>query len=238
MVYVHARTPPVYGSAPLPQARPGRVVRARRRFRRSPMRAAARSASRRVSPRRGRPTRRTGRRSIWRKRPTMTTRRRGLPASSGCWRSPAMTPIRSTACRAPRRKARSRNSWPTASCRPTASSQAGIFRRLLAAAAQSGRRRLLLVQRHQITGDGGARRRRDGRDRHPRLVPGRRRAVPAAGSARRSAPALQLCRGGRRQRPHDQARRCAAVLGRQRARCAPATASSNSPTTRIAPRAA
>ena len=40
-----------------------------------------------------------------------------------------MTPTRSTACRAPRRKPRSRNSWPTASCRPTLRRQAGIFRR-------------------------------------------------------------------------------------------------------------
>ena len=64
---------------------------------RSPMRAAVRSASRRVSPPRSRPTRRKGRRSIWRRKPTTTTRRRGSPASSACWRSPAMTPIRSTA---------------------------------------------------------------------------------------------------------------------------------------------
>ena len=55
LVYVHARTPPVYGSAPMPQTRPGRTVHSRQRFRPSPMRAAARSASRRASPPRGRP---------------------------------------------------------------------------------------------------------------------------------------------------------------------------------------
>ena len=80
-----ARTPPVYGSAPLPQAgqaefciRDGDFDIAKRA--RLPDKPAGR-----ISTRRSRRTRRKDRSSIWRKKPIMTMRRHGSPASSGCW---------------------------------------------------------------------------------------------------------------------------------------------------------
>ena len=105
MVYVHARTPPVYGSAPMPQAghaelciRDGDFEIANARGCPVSQQARFTAAQPSESPK--------GPAVNLRKKPTTTTRRRVWPASSACWRSPATTPIRSTACRAPRRKPR------------------------------------------------------------------------------------------------------------------------------------
>ncbi len=105
MVYVHGRTPPVYGSAPLPQANHAELCIRDGDFeianaRGCPLNQQARfTAAQPSDSRKGRP-------SILRKKPTTTTRRRGLPASNACWRSPATTPTRSTALRAPGHKPR------------------------------------------------------------------------------------------------------------------------------------
>ena len=82
MVYLHVRTPPTYGSAPMP---PGRVELCLRdgdfeiaNARGCPVNEQAHSAPR------IRPTRLRVRRSIWRKKPTITTRKPALLAFSGC----------------------------------------------------------------------------------------------------------------------------------------------------------
>ena len=85
MVYVHARTPPVYGSAPLPQNGQCRVLHSRRRLRHRQCARLPGEPAGALFPRRGRPIRRKGRRSTLRKKPTTTTRRRGSPAYKGFW---------------------------------------------------------------------------------------------------------------------------------------------------------
>ena len=145
MVYVHARTPSLYGSPPLPQNGESPCSASAITISNSPMRAIVRSVSRSISPRRGLPNHRKDRRSIWRKQPTTTTRKPASPASSGCSRSPATTPTRSTASGRERRKPRSRNSCATASCRRTRV-EAGILRHVDPSGRQPGRRRILMVQ--------------------------------------------------------------------------------------------
>ena len=84
MVYLHARTPSVYGSAPLPQngnadfcIRNGDFDNCQRaRMPGEPAGALHAGATVRY--------RRKGRSSISRKKPTTMTPRRGLPASSAC----------------------------------------------------------------------------------------------------------------------------------------------------------
>ena len=95
---------------------------------------------------------------------------------------------------AARRKPRWRNSWPTASCRRTRRRKPDFSTRCSAAANPKAPD--FPGATIPNTGDGRARHRRDGRDRHPRLVSPCGRPMPAAGPARRSTPALQLCRGG------------------------------------------
>ncbi len=85
MVYVHARTPEVYGSSPLPQNGNADFCVRAGDFTDRRTAAVVRLANRRGSRRRSRPTRRKARRSIWPKKPTMTTTRRGSPAFNGFW---------------------------------------------------------------------------------------------------------------------------------------------------------
>ena len=84
MAYLHARTPPVYGTAPLPQngqadfcIRDGDLI--------LPTRGAAPRTNRPASTQPSRPTRQKDPLSIWRKNPITMMSRRGLQASSGCW---------------------------------------------------------------------------------------------------------------------------------------------------------
>ena len=88
---------PIYGNAPAPKRGnaalcvPQGQLRPRRRTQ-----LPARSAGA-VLAEHGRPKATAVRWSIWRRKPTMTTNRRAMPASSACSRSPATTPIPSTA---------------------------------------------------------------------------------------------------------------------------------------------
>ena len=83
MVYLHARTPSVYGAAPLPQNGDADFAPATAisKFR---TRAVARQASKPISARPSRPNRRKARSSTSRKKPTTTTHRLGLQESSAC----------------------------------------------------------------------------------------------------------------------------------------------------------
>ena len=84
MVYLHTRTPPVYGARRCRKtATP--ISASATAISKLPTRAVARRTSKPVSARPSRPTRRKDRSSTLRKKPTTTTRRHGLPASSGCW---------------------------------------------------------------------------------------------------------------------------------------------------------
>ena len=118
-LYIHARALPVYGGSPLPQAGHADFCVGADNFvlagdaklqpRRPADRAFHRGQAERDREGAGRLSRR-GRRI----RPTS---RRATPASSGCWRSPATTPTRSTASAAPRPTRRWRSSSPTTSSR-------------------------------------------------------------------------------------------------------------------------
>ena len=84
MVYVHARTPPVYGSAPLPQNGNAEFCIRDGNFEIDNARGCPVSQQARFPPR-GRPIRRKARRSTLRKKPTTTTRRPASPAYNGFW---------------------------------------------------------------------------------------------------------------------------------------------------------
>ena len=238
MVYVHARTPPVYGSAPLPQsgqaelcvrdgdfdianARGCPVNQQARFYRRAAVRYAERADGQ------------SGGRSRLRRRAGAARRH---PAAADDRRLRRLSDRR----RAGRQDAsRAREiSRPTASCRPTCAAKPEFFDALLAAAANPEGAGFSWCNDTKYTGDGGARRRRDGRDRHA-----------AAGIAWRPGNACgRTCTAIRtgstampRRSTATAAPSCAAMRrspGAAMSRCARATASSNSPTTRIARRAA
>ena len=76
----------------------------------------------------------------------MTTRRRGLPASSACWRSPATTPTRSTACDGAKTQDAVAKFLNDRKLPADAAAKPDIFDTLLAAARNPRGQRLFLVQ--------------------------------------------------------------------------------------------
>ncbi|MGB8057822.1 MAG: DUF1036 domain-containing protein [Pseudolabrys sp.] len=80
MVYLHARTPSVYGAAPLPQNGDADFCIRNSDFEIANARGCPASQQAHFN----RPNRQKGRSSISRKKPTTMTPRRGLPGSSAC----------------------------------------------------------------------------------------------------------------------------------------------------------
>jgi uncharacterized membrane protein len=213
MVYVHGRTPPVYGSAPLPQANHAELCIRDGDFeianaRGCPLNQQARFTAAQPSDSPKGPTVNLAEEADYDDAQARLAGIQRLLAIVGYDAYP-IDGVEGAKTQASIAKFLADHKLP-----PDSASKPDFFDVLLAAAAKP-EGRLFLVQRYQIPGDGCARRGRDGRDRQPRLVWRRAWQMSAARSARRSAPALQLCRGGRRQRPHDPAQRCGARLGRQ-----------------------
>ena len=182
MVYVHARTPPLYGSAPLPQNGQAELCIRAGDFTMADARACPVSQQAPFS---------AARPSDTPKGPTVNLAEEadydGAQAQlAGVQRLLTIAgydayPDRR---RAGRQDASRAGALPQgAQSAADAAASPEFFDTLLKAAQDPAGVRLFLVQRHPIFGDGRARRRRDGRDRHARLVSRRRRKMPAAAGA-------------------------------------------------------
>ena len=198
-----------------------------------------RSQQARFSAARPSDSRTTARWSISPSRRPMTTRRRGSPASSGCLTIAGYDayPIDGVEGAKTAKRAQEIPRRPQAAGRRRRASPTSSTRCWQAARNPQGRGFAWCNDtKYAVMAALGVV--EMGVDRHPRLVSRRRRQMPAARPARRSAPALQLTP---RRWTATAARSSAATRrlpGAAACRCARARAASTSATTRTARRAA
>ena len=234
MVYVHARTPPVYGSAPMPQAGHAELAFATVTSN-TVDRAAARRPSRRASLPRSHPISANGPPVNLAEEADYDDAQARLAGIQRLLAIAGYDAYPIDGAPAPRRKPRLNKFLTTASCRPMRYRSRNSSMPWLNAAAM---RKVPAFPRARRTTPATA----SLGDRETGALVTRLASLAAANACGRTCTGIctgarQLCRGGRRQWPHDHARRCAAFLGR-RVALARATASSSSPTTRTARRAA